>query len=211
MVKLKQEYEKRCVAYSDINKHLPTLCKYAEQCVSVFETGVRGVISSYALFYGLSKNPSNNKRMLLNDITACDVQNFLSLTNEVCPEIEVKTKWCNNLLIDFEEEKFDLTFIDTWHVYGQLKRELEKFSAITKKYIIIHDTTVDEWLGESVRQNMDVKAQAIESGYPEDEITKGLWYAIEEFLQVHTEWKLKERFFNNNGLTVLELDESNKN
>lgn len=28
-------------------------------------------------------------------------------------------------------------FIDTWHVYEELKRELNKFSKITNKYIIL--------------------------------------------------------------------------
>ena len=204
LVKIKNDYQKRCAIPSDINEHLPILCKYAEQCTSVFETGVRKAVSSHALFYGLSKNPSNSKRMLLNDLIPCDVENLLALANESCPEIQVKTKWDNNLAIDFEGERFDLTFIDTWHVYGHLKRELEKFSAITNKFIIMHDTTVDEWSGESVRMNLDIKKQAIDSGYPEDEIAKGLWPAIEEFLQAHPEWKLKERFSNNNGLTVLE-------
>ena len=27
-----------------------------------------------------------------------------------------------------------MTFIDTWHVYAQLKRELKKFSRFTNKY-----------------------------------------------------------------------------
>ena len=33
---------------------------------------------------------------------------------------------------------------------------------------------------------------------------KGLWPAIEEFLTDNHEWYLKERFENNNGLTILE-------
>ena len=33
-----------------------------------------------------------------------------------------------------------------------LKHKLEKFSKVTDKYIIMHDTTVDEWDGETVRQ-----------------------------------------------------------
>jgi len=47
-----------------------------------------------------------------------------------------------------------LVFIDTWHVYGQLKRELAKYAPLTKKYILMHDTTVDEWVGESVREHL---------------------------------------------------------
>ena len=39
---------------------------------------------------------------------------------------------------------------------------------------------------------------------PVNEILNGLWPAIEEFLVSNPEWILKERFTNNNGLTVLE-------
>jgi hypothetical protein len=39
-------YNELCNRRSDINEHLPTLYRYAKQCESVFETGVRGCISS---------------------------------------------------------------------------------------------------------------------------------------------------------------------
>jgi hypothetical protein len=114
--------------------------------------------------------------------------------------------WKNDLDLDIKENA-DMTFIDTWHVYGQLKRELEKFSKVTNKYIIMHDTTVDEWEGETIRQFGGLHAaerQSKATGIPVDEIMKGLWPAIEEFLDANKEWKLKERFTNNNGLTILE-------
>ena len=98
----------------------------------------------------------------------------------------------------------DLTFIDTWHVYGQLKRELIKFSKITKKYIIMHDTTVDEIYGETIRNNWNAIQQSYDSGIPVVEIKCGIGKAIDEFLIDNKNWILKERFMNNNGLTVLE-------
>ena len=98
----------------------------------------------------------------------------------------------------------DLLFIDSWQLYGHLKRELANNHTKVNKYIIMHDTTVDEWVGESIRNGWDTKKQSEETGYPEDEIRKGLWPAVEEFLAANPEWKLKERRTNNNGLTVLE-------
>ena len=41
------------------------------------------------------------------------------------------------------------------------------------------------------------------SGIPVEEITKGLGPAISEFLENNPEWYIKEKFTNNNGLTVL--------
>jgi len=43
---------------SDINEHLPTLKKYAEDCEHITECGVRGCKSSYAFAEGLRGRPS---------------------------------------------------------------------------------------------------------------------------------------------------------
>ena len=198
---LTTSFLKRVETPSDIFFHLSTLCRYAEKCDSVFETGVRGVVSSWAMLYGLVGG--GGTKLFLNDIDECDTKELLDVAKNY--SVNVTTKWCNNLDLDFgSETTYDLTFIDTWHVYGQLKRELEKFSTITNKYIIMHDTTVDEWKGESIRCNLNIEQQMKDSGYSREEITTGLWPAIEEFLKAHPEWRVKERYTLNNGLTILE-------
>ena len=187
---------------SDIKEHLLTLYKYSKECDSVFETGVRGCVSSWAFLKGLLDNiESKNKKVLfMNDINVCDINDILLISKNF--DIEIKYEWKNNLLLEFEQ-KFDITFIDTWHVYGQLKRELEKFSKITNKYIIMHDTTVDEIYGETIRCGWNAEQQSIESGFSVQEINKGLWPAVIEFLNSNPDWYIKERFTNNNGLTIL--------
>lgn len=188
---------------SDIMEHLPVLYKYAKECDSVFETGVRGCISSWAFLYGLldNNNSQTKKRFFLNDIEECDISDLLQISSDF-NNIEVNYEWKNNLELQINET-YDITFIDTWHVYGQLKRELEKFSKITNKYIIMHDTTVDEIYGESIRGQHDVNHLSNISGIPVNEITKGLGPAIVEFLQDNPDWYLKEKYTNNNGLTIL--------
>lgn len=185
----------------DIMEHLETLYKYSKECDSVFETGVRGCVSSWAFLRGLLENNNNNKkRLFMNDINTCDINELLEVSKNF--DITVTYEWKNNLLIDFIE-KYDITFIDTWHVYGQLKRELNKFSKITNKYIIMHDTTVDGVYGETIRCGWDAVKQSRESGIPVEEINKGLWPAVQEFLDNNSNWYLKERYTNNNGLTIL--------
>ena len=198
---VKRKYEYLCKIECDINEHLPTLYKYATKCESIIELGVRGCTSSWAFAYGLLNNNSINKSLLLNDISACNISELLNTTNDL--DINIKYEWINDLDLNIKTN-VDLTFIDTWHVYGQLKRELNKFSVITNKYIIMHDTTVDEIYGESIRCNMDVMLQSQQTGIPIEEIVCGLWKAIEEFLNNNTNWKLCERYTNNNGLTILE-------
>ena len=62
---------------------MPTLKLYAQQCNSVFETGVRGVVSSYALLYGLVENTNDtnntNKIIFLNDIDSCNIDELQSI------------------------------------------------------------------------------------------------------------------------------------
>ena len=67
----------------------------------------------------------------------------------------------------------------------------------------MHDTTIDEIDGETIRAGWDAHKQSRETGIPVDEINKGLWPAIEEFLNTNEDWYIKERFTNNNGLTIL--------
>ena len=64
---------------------------------------------------------------------------------------------------------------------------------LTRKFIILHDTTVDEWHGETLRDAAH--------GMPKS--MRGIWPAVEEFLEGSGEWELRERFTHNNGLTVL--------
>jgi hypothetical protein len=185
---------------SDIMEHLMTLYKYSKECDSVFETGVRGCVSSWAFLKGLLDSESKNKKTLfMNDINPCNVEDLISVGKQF---IDIQFEWKNNLLLEFTQT-YDITFIDTWHIYGQLKRELDKFSKITNKYIIMHDTTVDGIYGETIRCGWNAERQSKDTGIPVEEINKGLWPAIEEFLQHNQEWYLKERFINNNGLTIL--------
>ena len=198
---IKNNYKKLCKKKSDINEHLPTLFSYATKCDSVFETGVRGCVSSWAFTYGLLNNDNGKKKKIFfNDINVCNIDDLIFACDKL--NIDVEYEWKNNLELVFKNN-FDITFIDTWHVYGQLKRELKLFSKYTNKYIIMHDTTVDGEKGETIRCKLNAHKQSIESGYPIDEINKGLCPAIDEFLNENPEWYLLEKYVNNNGLTIL--------
>lgn len=195
---IQDKYLELCDTESDINEHLPTLYNYASRCESVLELGIRGCVSSWAFVYGLLNNNKPVKKILLNDIIPCNIEELLEKTKPL--NIDVQYQWINDLELDIKEN-FDITFIDTWHIYGQLKRELEKFSKITNKYIIMHDTTIDGEFSECVRSNY----VAFDSGYTREEMTYGLWRAISEFLENNQDgWVLHKRFTNNCGLTILE-------
>jgi len=197
---MEEKYNSLCNSPSDINEHLPVLYKYAKDCESVIECGVRNCVSSWALVFGLLNNNKEIKKILLNDKIECDINELLIETKNL--SIEVSYQWKNNLNLDLTSN-YDMIFIDTWHVYGHLKRELAKFSPIINKYIIMHDTTIDEIDGETIRCGWNANEQSVETGYTVDEIRCGLGKAINEFLETNTDWKLLEKLTNNNGLTIL--------
>jgi hypothetical protein len=197
---VENNYSAKCSTPSDIYEHLPTLASYAEKCEVVTEFGMRGVVSTWALLKGLLANSSTKKKLISADL------NYAPTIEEIvriCPELNVDFYFIMGNDIKINIEQTDLLFIDTWHIYGHLKRELETFHSKVNKYIILHDTTVDGEIGETIRNQWDPVAQAKQTGYPIEEITKGLWPAVEEFLISHPEWKLEHRYTNNNGLTIL--------
>jgi hypothetical protein len=183
---------------SDINEHLPVLLRYTKQCSSVVECGVRSIVSSYAFLYGLSEKP-NNCYTMVDPNKSDQMESFLKL----CSHHNVNATFYEQSDLDCPLVETDLLFIDTWHIYGQLKRELARWNTSVRKFIILHDTTVDEWLGETIRNHWNAEEQSRIYGIPVEEINKGLWPAVEEFLKEHPEWTLELRLTNNNGLTVL--------
>jgi hypothetical protein len=192
------KYQLQCLTPSDIYEHLPTLYKYGKECSHITECGVRSVVSSYAFANSL-KGKTDNKLIQVDLSSNDNVRNF----GHECQKENINRVFYEQSDLTCPIEDTELLFIDTWHIYGHLKRELERWNAHVSKYIILHDTTVDEWAGESLRVGWNVHQQSKDTGIPIEEICKGLWPAVEEFLASHSEWTLHERFTNNNGLTVL--------
>lgn len=191
-------YQTKYHTSSDINEHLPILLAYAKQCTTITECGVRTPTSAYAFASGLKGTPNNAYRMV-DTVKSDQIDPFLrechaegvSATFETSSDLECP-------LVDT-----DLLFIDTWHVYGHLKRELAYWHSHAKKFIILHDTTVDEMYGETIRMRQNPVEQSAATGIPVEEITKGLGPAVTEFLTEHPEWVVDLKLTNNNGLTIL--------
>jgi hypothetical protein len=191
---MEKKYNELCNTPSDINEHLPTLYKYGCECESILELGVRGCVSSWAF---LMAQPN---KLILNDLTECDVKYFSMIAKRT--KTRIKTIWMSDLKLTLTSP-VDLVFIDTYHVYGQLKRELAKFAPLCNKYIIMHDTEVDKEQGECIRNKWDPDYMVYQTEIPREEHCKGLKPAIDEFLELNKDWILHQHFENNNGLTIL--------
>jgi hypothetical protein len=195
-----ERYEHFRTVPSDISEHIGTLAKYAKNCNAIGELGVRNVVSTWAFLQGLINNDQIEKRLTCVDIVNAPL---------IVPLVQsARNAGINMKFLQADSatcllQPLDLLFIDTWHIYAHLKRELIQHNAIVKKYIIMHDTESDKIEGESVRNGWDIFQQSIESGYPESEIRQGLQKAIDEFLEDHPEWEIRAKYLNCNGLTVL--------
>ena len=202
MDKIEDQFAAKCKERSDINEHLPTLRRYAKECETICEMGVRGIVSTWALLAGLMDSEHQNKRMVCVDIVDTNMDSIRDIARKV--GINVMFMKGDSATLDLPLERTDMLFIDTWHVYGHLKRELIKHHAKVNKYIVMHDTEIDKIHGESLRNRENIPLQSKQTGYPEEEIACGLEKVIEEFLIEHeNKWAIHERFTNNNGLTIL--------
>jgi len=186
-----QKYQEKCSTISDINEHLPTLRKYAEECESVVEMGVRGIVSTWAF---LSAKP---KKLISLDLShpssfGGNLEEVIQLSLENGIEFEFVEKSS----LEYEMPNADLLFIDTWHDYLQLKKEMFRHHSKVNKYIILHDTTTFGYIDESFYDEYG-------NSRPETNLPKGLYPAVDEFLFANKEWRLWEKKSNNNGLTIL--------
>jgi hypothetical protein len=168
-----KEYQDACARDTDIHEHLPVLSELTSQCSHVTELGVGWAQSTRAF--------------LRHDI---ELHSYEFMPQPGIREFfdEAKNAGRNVTLhiddtrkIDIAET--DLLFVDSLHIYEQVQKELELHANKARKYIGFHDTTTYADNGEF-------------GG-------KGIWPAIQEFIDSHPEWQLVERRTNNNGLTIL--------
>lgn len=193
MINLEQKVNELFRTQSDINEHIPTILKYGQECNHITEMGVRGILSTWAWLASAPKD-----KLISYDL------HHPSKWNGNIEEVEDTAKLYNInyqfivadvLEIDIEET--DLLFIDTWHHYNQLKAELKRHSHKARKYICFHDTTSYEHRSEPTTSENAFLGEL--------NWNKGLWDAVTEFLEENKNiWKLKERFTNNNGFTIIE-------
>ena len=178
MIDLFDIYKMACEdVQSDINEHLPILVKYGRQVDHITEFGVRGGCSTVAWWYAAPKT------LRCYDIAECNAHNVLM--REVPGADRFDYKFIQADVLKVEVEETDLLFIDTYHTYTQLSKELVLHGNRSRRYLIFYDTVTFGRRGEDHKE-------------------PGLIQAINEFLSDNGHWLIKELFTNNNGLLVLE-------
>jgi len=99
----------------------------------------------------------------------------------------------------------DMLVIDSWRVRGHITRELEQHQASVAWCIVVHGTTIDGDVGESVRARHSIDDKVTEYGYAHTEVEDGIWPAIRLFLAAHDDtWRLVHRWTWGRGLAILQ-------
>ena len=189
---------------SDICEHLPLLRKLAADSETVTEIGMRSMVSSWGILLGLSENNSNVKSYLGIDLNSPPLDTLMA-ARKLARASGIAFSFWQDSDMNIDIPRTDFLFIDSLHTYAHLTYELEKFSDKANKYIALHDTS-EPW------GNLDdTEYNGDHSEYPAfiDKTKKGLWPAVEDFLQRHPEWTLADRHQNCHGFTILKRVSSN--
>lgn len=131
-----ENYLKAANTPSDINQHLPTLLKYANECEHITEMGVRGVVSTWAFL------ESNAKTVIAIDIL-----------NVAVPPVKKLTFICADDL-QIEIEPTDMLFIDTLHNAEHLGKELALHANKVNKFIGFHDIFIFGTHGDNGKEGL---------------------------------------------------------
>lgn len=169
-----EEYNNSANRTTDINEHLPVLANLAKECKHITELGVGPAQSTRAFLLHEGIELHSYEFMPMAGITDFFVKARESGRNVTLHIADTRK---------VEIAETDLLMVDSLHVYEQVKTELELHAPKTRKYIVFHDTTTFAERGEF-------------GG-------RGIWPAVQEFIDSHPEWVMIERRTNNNGLTIL--------
>jgi cephalosporin hydroxylase len=167
------DYQLAVIKDTDIHEHLPLLSDLTSECSHVTELGVGWAQSTRAF--------------LRHDI---ELHSYEYKPHQEVLEYFEKAKAAGRRVTlhvadtrQVEIAETDLMLVDSLHIYEQVTEELRLHAPKVRKYIVFHDTTTFADNGEF-------------GG-------KGIWPAVQEFIDSHPEWQMIERKTNNNGLTVL--------
>ena len=189
---IESNFQYLCNIDTDINFHLNTLRYYASHSDTIAEMGVRYVVSTWAFLEGRPKKLTSYDIVHPKEWKG-NVLQRLKHAEQFAKENNIEFEFINKDVLEVDLPETDFLFIDTWHVYDQLIKELNMHSPKVKKWIALHDTETYGEKGETSPYSIREKKEYL-----------GLSYAVNEFLKnnINT-WRLHEHYVYNNGLTIL--------
>jgi hypothetical protein len=168
-----KEYQDACARDTDIHEHLPIISELVSQCTHGTELGVGHAQSTRAFLRHDIEMHSYEYKPHPN------VAEWFEQAKAAGRNVTLHVADTRKVEID----ETDIMLVDSLHIYEQVQKELELHAGKVRKWLLFHDTTLFADQGEF-------------GG-------RGIWPAVQEFIDSHPEWQLVERRTNNNGLTIL--------
>jgi len=210
--KIEQIANKEILSDSQMFDYIKPLAEYAQGCEHITEMGVAIVCSTWAWLSAKPKRlvsvdidhncPVDEVREAAKRIgvdfefVVGDTNHGVTVElNKHCPVLNggqneknngenYRKVWESEPVPYYNCEPTDLLFIDTYHHYASLKKELDVHSPQVKKYLILHDTVAFGKRGEG-------------------NDTVGLAKAVSEFLEENPQWTTEKEYTNWPGLYVM--------
>jgi hypothetical protein len=194
---------------NNLSEHFEILRSYASKCLSIAEFGTSEMMSCWPLLKGLKDTNNNNNNRDKKEITCYDrkpMPPMMEGIRKIAANDGIRLRYVQGNTLQFKlNTSVDMLFIDTFHAYPQLKRELDRHHKRVNKYIAIFHTETDGDTSEMVRlyydHNYDTMLEELQCT-PKD-LCRGLKPAITDFLSAHPEWSVCEDAKNQNGLVIL--------
>jgi len=168
-----KEYQDACARDSDIHEHLPIISHLTSECKHATELGVGWAQSTRAFLRHDVEMHSYEYKPLPG------IEQFFADARAAGRNVTLHIADTREV----EIAETDIMLVDSLHIYEQVQKELELHAGKVRKYLLFHDTTLFADQGEF-------------GG-------RGIWPAVQEFIDSHPEWQLIDRRHNNNGLTIL--------
>ena len=176
---------------NDMWYHFNTLAGVAKNSDHVIELGVRSIVSTWALMYGLAVSDSrfidhiDYRKLSMKSVkalTSYDINNpsdyggNIEEVYNIAKENDITFTFKKADTLNIELDECHTIFFDTDHTYEQLSQELYLHGNKAQRYLVFHDTT---------------------------ELGKRLIPAINEFLEANPKWSVLKVENMCHGLVIL--------
>ena len=191
---------------ADISCNLPLIAALLKEHAPahVTEMGVRNAVSSWTFAQYAAERAAAGRAIeyVATDITRREPVGALDAAMAGCPGVAYAFREGDDLTIP--QWDTDFLFLDTWHTYRQLAKELLRWAPRTRGVLVLHDTALfggrDE--GEEGHGEKPVD-EALFSGVAPGSV--GLLAAVNQFLAspAGARWRVAQQNDNCNGIMVL--------
>ena len=177
----------------NIREHLDDLTAEAKKYDTVVELGRQNMCSTLAILLG------NPKKFITVD-TDEPTDRWIyrkELANRYCDVVGVDYEYRIADTLQMEPIECEMMFIDTFHSYEQLYRELNIYHKSVSKTIVMHDTVS---FGQTDEPSSAIKTSLLDKRF----VGKaGLANALDDFLLENKEWVKSRIETKNNGMSYI--------